>query len=303
MELDGEAGLAELLDERRHVAEPRLGCERLVRVVAKHAEHAAHLGESAAAGLLDRLQHLARRAVRSAEHAPLCTRLHHHDRDVVGDHVVQLTRDPCALLDDRLARGHVALALGDPRAALAVADDAADEEHHDDRADGERACVVQVPLRVGSQGEVERHDQCQAECKAARWRPNGQPVQRAEIGDGGTDDLRITPEAQLDREKRGGGDTRNRGIETPKGDCRCDQWRDDCGNQLLMCGAASEPDLELCANREQDGENPVEAHRVGPEAIEASEVRAHASTVDAGWLRVISRLADPAARKLSRSDH
>ena len=42
----------------------------------------------------------------------------------MGDHVVQLARDPRPLLDDRLARRDVALALGQLRAPLAVADDA-----------------------------------------------------------------------------------------------------------------------------------------------------------------------------------
>ena len=179
-ELDGKAGLAQLLDERRHVAEPGLGCERLVRVVAEHAEQAAHLGQRAAPGLLDRLQHLARRGVRIAEHAPLGARLHDDHRDVVGDHVVQLTRDPRPFLDDRLTGGHVALALGDLRAALAVADDAADEQHHHGRDDVIGTRVVQVALRPGARREVDRHDQRQADRKAARRRPDRQRVQRAE---------------------------------------------------------------------------------------------------------------------------
>ena len=53
---------------------------------------------------------------------PLGTGLDDDHRDVVGDHVVQLARDPRPLLDDRLPRGHIALALGDPCAPLAVAD-------------------------------------------------------------------------------------------------------------------------------------------------------------------------------------
>ena len=83
-----------------------------------------------AAALLDRLQHFTRRGVPVAEHAPLGAGLHDDHRDVVGDHVVQLARDPRPLLDDRLARSHVALALRDLRTPLTVADHAADEQHH-----------------------------------------------------------------------------------------------------------------------------------------------------------------------------
>src|SRR5205823_8219100 len=50
-ELDGKAGLANLRDERRDVAEPRLRRERLVGVAAQHSNEAAHLGERAAADL------------------------------------------------------------------------------------------------------------------------------------------------------------------------------------------------------------------------------------------------------------
>jgi hypothetical protein len=50
----------------------------------------------------------------------------------MSDHVVQLPRDPRPLLDHRLPRGQVALALGDLCASLAVTDDATDE------ADAER---------------------------------------------------------------------------------------------------------------------------------------------------------------------
>ena len=296
-ELDGKARLAELPDEGRHVVEPRLGRQRLVRVAAEHAEQAAHLGERAAPALLDRLQHLARRGVRVAEHAPLGAGLQDDHRDVVRDHVVQLTRDPRPFLDDRLARGHVALALGDLRAPLAVADDAADEQHHHGRDDGERHRAVQASLRPGARGEVDRHDQRQAEREAARRRPDRQPVQRAEIGDGSADDLRIPPEAQLDRAEHDDGDTGNRGIETPNRDCPRDGRRDDCGNQPLVCGAASEPDLELGADGEKSGDRPVELQRVGPDASETGEARAHDIKVNGGGRPVISRSADPRAPK------
>ena len=45
---------------------------------------------------------------------------------------MQLARDPRPLLDHRLTRREVALALGELGTALAVADDTADEHHHDE---------------------------------------------------------------------------------------------------------------------------------------------------------------------------
>ena len=55
----------------------------------------------------------------------------------MGDHVVQFAGDPRPLLHDRLPRDEVAFALGELRTALAVADDAANEQHHDKRDDAE----------------------------------------------------------------------------------------------------------------------------------------------------------------------
>ena len=94
------------------------------RFGAEHAEQAAHLGQRAASGPLDRLQYLAGRLVGAVEDAPLGTGLEDDHRDVMGDHVVQLARDPCPFFDDRLAGDEVAFAFGNLCAPLAVADDA-----------------------------------------------------------------------------------------------------------------------------------------------------------------------------------
>ena len=84
-----------------------------------------------------------RRAVSSLEDASLGARLDDHHRDVVRDRVVQLARDPRPLLHYRLAGREVALALGELGTALAVADDAADQHHHDERDDAELQRVRQ----------------------------------------------------------------------------------------------------------------------------------------------------------------
>ena len=108
------------------------------------------------------------------EHAPLGACLHDHHRDVVGDRVVQLARDPRALLDDRLARGDVALPLGELRAPLAVADDAADEQHHHERDDCEGHAVGQSPGRPGRRGEVADEHEHRHRREPARRRPDRQ---------------------------------------------------------------------------------------------------------------------------------
>jgi hypothetical protein len=143
VQLDGQARVAHLRDERREVVQPRLRHERVGVVAAQHPDEAAHLGERAAADLLDGGQHLVGRAALGVERAPLGAGLDDHHRHVVCDRVVQLSRDACAFLDDRLARGDVALALGQLRATLAIADDAADEQHDDERDDGERDALLQ----------------------------------------------------------------------------------------------------------------------------------------------------------------
>ena len=146
-ELDRQTGVSKLADERRHVAQPGLRCERLVRVAAEHAEQATHLGKCAPPALFDRLQHLARRRVLFAEHAPLGARLHDDHRNVVGDHVVQLASDPRPLLDDSFARGDVTLALGNACATVAVTDDAPNEQHDDALDHAEPDGLMQACLR------------------------------------------------------------------------------------------------------------------------------------------------------------
>src|SRR5205814_5941997 len=72
----------------------RWGCQRVVVVVTTHrAELAAQFGEGVAAGVLDRLEDLAGRAVLLVEHARLYAGLDDRRGDLVGDQVVQVTGD------------------------------------------------------------------------------------------------------------------------------------------------------------------------------------------------------------------
>ena len=125
---------------------------------AEHPHQAAHLGEGAAADLLDRLEHLARRAAAIAESAAFRARLDDHDRHVVRDHVVELAGDSRTLLDHRLARGEVALALGHVDAPVSSTDPLPDDHHHDRRDDDERHGLLEAVLgaaeRNGSRAAI-----------------------------------------------------------------------------------------------------------------------------------------------------
>ena len=99
--------------------EARLGLQLdPLAVLAHRVEQAAHLRERRAARLLDVLERLPVRCERVGEPVPDRSDLEHHHADGVGDDVVQLAGDPCALLGDRDAARGVPLALGLYRAHL-----------------------------------------------------------------------------------------------------------------------------------------------------------------------------------------
>ena len=137
LELHRQAGLADLRHEGGQVGQGGLRREPVRGIGPQHADQAPHLGQRAAPDLLDGLQHLAGRAVTLTEDAPFGAGLDDDHRDAVRHRVVQFPCDPGALLHDRLAGGDVPLAFGQPGACVAVADDAAEEQHHDDGTEGE----------------------------------------------------------------------------------------------------------------------------------------------------------------------
>jgi hypothetical protein len=114
----GQPGSAHLLQQRIEAGERRLRRELEPVVAAHRPEQPAHLRERPPPGLLDVpervavLFELVRQAVAHGAH------LEDHDAQGVGDDVVQLPRDPHALLCDRDARRRLPLALRLPRALL-----------------------------------------------------------------------------------------------------------------------------------------------------------------------------------------
>ena len=85
-------------------------------VAAHGGEETAHLGKRRAAGLLDAPERVAVLGQRVGELVPDGADLEHHHADGVGDDVVELARDPRALLCDCDARRCVPLPLGLGRA-------------------------------------------------------------------------------------------------------------------------------------------------------------------------------------------
>ena len=98
---------------RRGRRGPAAGASSSVVAVAAHrAEQAAHLGERRAAGPLDAPQRLRVLGQLAGQLVADGADLEHHHADRVRDDVVQLARDPGALLGDRDAGRRVALPLG-----------------------------------------------------------------------------------------------------------------------------------------------------------------------------------------------
>ena len=92
-----QPGAACLVQQLAQLADARLRCPpgaAALLLSAQHAEQPAHLGEGLAAGGGDGGQRLPGPVRVGAERIRGAVGLHHHDADVVRDHVVQLAGDP-----------------------------------------------------------------------------------------------------------------------------------------------------------------------------------------------------------------
>ena len=113
MQFDGQSGAADLLQQRVEAIQAGLGHEiDLVSIPAHGAEEAPHLGKRCAPRPLDASERVAVLGQRIGELVPDGAHLEHHHADRVSDDVVELARDPRALLCHRDACGSLALALG-----------------------------------------------------------------------------------------------------------------------------------------------------------------------------------------------
>jgi hypothetical protein len=112
VQLDGEPGAADLVQERVEAVEAGLRRElRLLAVAAHRGQQAPHLGERHAAGTLDAGERIAVLRERVGELVPDGADLEDHHAHCVGDDVVELACDPRALLRHRDAGRGFALAL------------------------------------------------------------------------------------------------------------------------------------------------------------------------------------------------
>jgi hypothetical protein len=111
-QVDHQPGLAHLVDQCAEVGEAPLGREFGARLlVAQDPERATDLRERALAGVLDRLERLAGARGVVVEDAARALCLQHHQHHAMSDDVVQLARDPLALLARGRAGALVAFAV------------------------------------------------------------------------------------------------------------------------------------------------------------------------------------------------
>ena len=116
-ELDGQADAAHLLDQRVELCKAGLRPERGLAVgAAQQAEHAPKLAERLAPRARDRDEGLARTVGIVLEQRLARLGLHHHRADAVRHDVVQLARQPGALVGDRRALSCLLLACERSRA-------------------------------------------------------------------------------------------------------------------------------------------------------------------------------------------
>jgi hypothetical protein len=104
-----QPGSTDALDQGVEALEAGLGRQIRVLTVVHRAEEPAHLRERRPARLLDVLERVAVRRQLSGEVVPDGADLEHHHADGVGDDVVELARDPRALLGHGEAGGRLAL--------------------------------------------------------------------------------------------------------------------------------------------------------------------------------------------------
>jgi hypothetical protein len=191
-----------------------------VDVLAQHAEQAARLGQRLAGGLSDRLEAAARvgRELRGGE--PRGLGLNRDYRQVVGDDVVQLTRDPRTLLHRRLTpdalchRLLCGVELGHDLGALArrLADEhRGDDQHQRGAARQADAAAVHWSRGMDDEGDEQR-------------RGDEEPAPNDEVPDGVEQD----PEARQ-RERRVGVGEDGEGDEARP--CRGQKRKPLCGQQ------------------------------------------------------------------------
>ena len=142
-----------------------------------------------------------------------------------------------------------------------------------------------VPFGSGGRDEEPGNEEGHSDHESARRRPDRERIQRAEVPNAGKDDLRITPEAELDRVQQRHDDSHQGRKTAAKRDrCRCNE-RNECRDQAMI--AVAKPDLRLREHREHDRDDAVDGERV-----ETREMNTHDRKVARSRRAVISRPVD-----------
>ena len=207
---------------------------------------------------------------------------------------MQLTCDPRPLFQRSLPRDEVALPLGELRPPLAVADDAADEQHHEECDDRE---PDPAPGRTGDGESHERRERhrCRTDGEESGPRPDGERIHRAQPGDPVAHDRGRFPGDRDDVGEQPSGNAGTRGIPAADGDCAGHERPGDGDHESLAPTDGPDPGLELGHDRQRGRHDQVDLHWVDPEAAETQKARAHVPKLDGSEPHVINLSADPAA--------
>jgi hypothetical protein len=160
---------------------------------------------------------------------------------------MELPCDARPLLHHRFACREVAFPFGELGASLPVAEHATDEEDDRERDHREQHRVAGASLRPVTRYEESRSEEAQAQREAARRRPDRERVQRTEVPNAGRDDLRISPEPELDRVQQRHHDSYEGREAATEGDRGRGYERDEGRNQAVV--TAAEPHLCLREHR------------------------------------------------------
>ena len=235
--------------------------------MAQEAEQPAQLHEGLTAGRLDRAEGLARRPLLAFEHALGRLGLHDHHADPVGDDVVQLARDAGALLDDGgadpfLARalepgGPLALALGRFTVAPQLAPDEPRQRERD-RGPDIAAALGREEQRAARSERRGCHDEPPARVAPRPRRVEGEH-QRQEAGER---PLTAGIVEQRDGGDRSRDDGEHGGRPAPAQAQRQGRQERERSRRCLREGRApveqrAGPDLDLVADRQPEGDDPV----------------------------------------------
>jgi hypothetical protein len=253
---------------------------------AQDAQQPAHLGQRLTAGGLDGAERADRRVGIAVEDAPRSAGLHDHDRDRVGDDVVQLARDPRALAHHGVALALAALALdlARPRGELGGELRASARHAAEDPQAAEHDAGEQHPVGAHVAGGQRDREHGRRQRAQADQRPVARLVRRhreareRQRGEGSDEVLRMGEERPGDRPDDPDRRHHRQRRDPPPGQRRGERDRRDEVRRQRPCARVAEHDLDGQLGAEGGGERYVGPRRAAPaHAASASGRRARSS--------------------------